>query len=108
MKLPLMLCALVLPQFAWAGDLGKDAEDMVRSVEFAQIISSADLCGYSLDPEKLAQFMQTKVAALGEFARFNYYAVTTNYPDELASMSSTVKAAKCAMQEELAKQHGLL
>lgn len=86
----------------------QQAAELTLSVEAGQVVSAADTCGYKLDTSALKAFMTGTIAALHDAARFNYYAVTTAFPTELEGMSSTAKTASCALQEELARRHGLL
>ena len=101
--------ALVLSAAASATpSLEQQAAEMMLSVEAGQLVSAADTCGYELDGEALKTFMGNTIAGLHDGARFNYYAVTTNFPDELGAMSETTRAASCALQQSLARKHGLL
>ncbi|TAA61869.1 hypothetical protein [Shinella sp. JR1-6] len=88
--------------------LEQQADEMMLSVEAGQLVSAADICGFKLDAEALKAFMSGKIADLHDTARFNYYAVTTNFPSELEAMTETAKLASCALQETLAKKHGLV
>lgn len=84
------------------------AAELMLSAEAAQVISSADTCGFKIESQALSEFMSGTIASLHDAARFNYYAVTTTFPSELEAMSPTAKAASCALQESLGRKHGLV
>lgn len=99
--------ALFVLASAIALTIEQQAVEIMQSVEFAQIVSAADVCGYQIDDAALETFMSDRVAALHDQARFNYYAVTTTFPDELKEMTDTARKASCALQATIAKRHGL-
>lgn len=85
-----------------------EAEEMFFATEMGQVVSAAEVCGYNVNTEALKSIMAGKVAELGSSAKMAYYVNAENYPDQLAAMSQTARSASCALQEALARKHGLL
>lgn len=86
---------------------GFNEKDFMLANEAAQIIGSADLCGYKLDDAKVATFMQEKIANLDDTARMHFTNARGAQVQLAKMMSDTERKAQCAFDAKLAEKYGL-
>ena len=96
-----ILVASAMPAFA-----GSDS-DLIVARELGQIVSSADICGYALDAEKVSTYVSEKVAPMDSAARAMFQSGGGAQKMRLKSMSTVEKAATCALQAKLAEKYEL-
>lgn len=97
------LTAIALPAIAQEQAL----KDMIKAREAGQIIGTAGECGYKLDDGKVAAFAAETIGSMDPGARGAFQSGSGAHKIRMQKMSSSEKAATCAIQEKVAKQYGL-
>lgn len=86
--------------------LSDQFSDPIKAREIGQIISTAGVCGYELDKEKVSAFMKT-VADMDEASRAMFQTGGGAQKIRMERMDDIEKIAACALQEKMAAKYGL-
>ncbi|MDO9417037.1 hypothetical protein [Pararhizobium sp.] len=87
--------------------IAANVSDMTTAREIGQIVATAELCGYALDADKVAEIVGSKIASMDAVSRSAYQSGGGAHKMRMNTMSEIERKAACAIQANLAKQYGL-
>ncbi|WP_333900441.1 hypothetical protein [Agrobacterium pusense] len=105
MKYFIVLAAVAMSASSVSADT---LDDTMKARELGQIVGSADLCNYPLDPDKVSSYVSDALAAMEPSSRSAYQTGLGAQKIRFQKMTDIERKVSCSTQAKLAAKYGIL
>ncbi|MCV3764044.1 hypothetical protein [Rhizobium sp. TRM95796] len=91
-------------EFAFADTVS----DMVEARENGQIVGTSEICGYTLNADKVAAYVSERLAGMDPLARSSFQTGSGAHKMRLMEMGELERKVSCATQAKVAAKYGFM
>lgn len=91
----------------WQSALADVMDDLARARELAQIIGTAEICGYALDEAKTAEKAASMLSEMETTARATFGISSDAHKQRMKDMPEIERKTICATQKKMAEKYGM-